>query len=126
MQLLKPEFTHSDHRRTIQQLFTFPVKQINSYQANKGAVLGNHYHRQTREFFLITKGTVFASSRHLQTKMLTEFAASKGSLFVVEPYENHTIEVLSDEAQMLTFLTRPYQQNDTDTFKVKEEACLKE
>lgn len=106
MQLLNPEFKHSDARRTLTQLFTFPIKQVNEYHAKKGAILGNHYHKQTTEFFHITKGTlVYNGDRIL----------NKGITFVVKPGEKHCLECLTD-VSMLTFLSKPYTKEDTDTY----------
>ena len=88
------------------QLFTFPVKQINEYHAKKGSVLGNHFHKATREFFHITKGTLVYNDKKV---------VNKGTTFVVEPNEKHKLECLTD-VSMLTFLTKPYTQEDTDTY----------
>lgn len=109
MKLLNPEFKHEDPRRSLQQLLTEEIAQINFYDAKKGSVLGNHYHKVTKEYFYITRGVVIAHVGKSSVIM------NRGSLFLVEPGEFHSIECNSD-AQMMTFLTKAYSKEDTDTY----------
>ena len=108
MEYLKPEFISENNRRTLKQLFTSPIAQVNSYHAKKGAVLGNHYHKETTEYFYITKGTILYNSEKI---------FYKGDLFRVSPPERHTLEIISPEATFLSFLTRPYTKEHTDIWK---------
>ena len=111
MKVLSPEFSHADSRRRLTQLFTQNVAQVNEYEVSKGAILGNHYHKDTHEIFYITKGVVKANVDD------AEFVASKGTVFIVEPYEVHTIEAVSDKVAMMTFLSKPYTPEDPDIWK---------
>ncbi len=107
MNLLEPEFRHEDSRRVLTQLFTASVKQVNLYEAKKGAIQGNHYHKETIEYFLIITGSVrYNGKREL----------GHGDLFMVVPQENHTLECLTD-VTMVTFLTKPYSEKDRDIWK---------
>lgn len=107
MQLCAPEFVHADSRRTLKQLLTEDIKQINHYEAKKGSILGDHFHKITREFFYIIKGTIYYNKLKI---------INKNNLFVVEPGENHCIECLT-EVQMMSFLTKAYTKEDPDIFK---------
>ena len=107
MKALLPEFSHKDSRRSLTQLFTAPIAQVNEYHAKKGAILGDHFHNETTEYFHITKGTV----TYNDVKIF-----NRGSTFVVEPGERHTIVCLT-EVSMLTFLTKPYSKEEPDTYK---------
>lgn len=109
MLLLQPEFVHSDSRRVLRQLLTDDIKQINHYEAAKGSILGKHYHKKTREYFYIVKGTIIYN----KIKII-----NKNRLFVVEPGDYHVIECLT-AVNMLTFLTKAYTTEDPDTFKEK-------
>ena len=102
MNTLIPESVHSDARRTITQLVTADLKQINVYHAKKGAILGGHHHKRTVEYFYIIKGTVSYNGQRL---------LDDGSLFVVYPEETHRLECLTD-VELMTFLTRPYEDGD--------------
>lgn len=104
MNLLKPEFIHQDDRRKLIQIFTADIKQVNIYEAKKGSELGNHYHKETDEFFYIIKGIVLYN----KTQMLSE-----GDIFVVYPEENHLLLCLTD-VQFMTFLTKPFDKENPD------------
>lgn len=115
MKILKPEYEHSDSRRKLTQLITDDIKQVNVYHANRGAVLGNHYHKRTVEYFVITKGTFIVTIDTANGRV--KFPANKGISFVVFPNERHSLRVLSPTAAMLTFLTRAYSPKSPDIFK---------
>ena len=107
MTTLEPEFVSKDERRSLTQLLTADIKQVNVYEAKEGSVLGNHYHKQTTEYFYILEGKVGYNKATV---------LGKGSLFSVRPLENHTITCLSD-VQMMTFLTVPFDKENPDLWK---------
>lgn len=107
MKRLTPEFTHIDKRRSITQLLTSDLKQVNVYECNHGAILGDHFHQDTLEYFYIVRG-VLRYNDHLVVR--------KGDLFYPEKGEKHKLEVVSDKATFLTFLTRPYSKEEPDTY----------
>ena len=107
MKLLSEEFSHEDSRRKITQLFTADIKQVNVYEAKKGSILGNHYHKETIEYFYIMRGSViYNEGRVFET----------GDLFVVYPQEIHKIECVTD-TKLMTFLTKPYSEKEPDIWK---------
>lgn len=105
MRRLDPEFVHSDSRRTLTQLITDSIKQVNVYEANHGAELGNHFHKETIEYFYVVRG-VLKYNGHQVIK--------KGDFFYPGLGETHTLKVVSDKATFLTFLTKPYSKEDPD------------
>ena len=105
MKRLEPEFSHTDKRRSITQLLTCPFEQVNVYEANHGAELGNHFHKETVEYFYVISG-VMKYNDHLVVR--------KGDLFYPEIGEKHTLKVVSDKAKFLTFLTKPYSKENPD------------
>ena len=111
MRSLSPEFIHKDNRRSLSQLATVDVKQINLYEAHKGAILGNHYHKLTYEYFYILKGSFLCDVAGKSQ------IVGRNSFFVVEPEERHTLECLSLTGSFFTFLTKPYTKDETDTYK---------
>lgn len=110
MNILTPEFSHADSRRIIYQLFTAPIEQVNSYDIKRGAVLGDHFHKETYEYFYVTKGTIRARVGS------NEMTMNRGSLFVVEPNERHSIEALT-ESSIMTFLTKQFDQRRPDVHR---------
>lgn len=107
VQFLQPEFSHKDKRRTITQLLTSNIKQINVYEANHGAELGNHFHKETNEYFYIVRGSL---------KYNNQITLKKGDIFYPELGEKHTLKVVSDKATFMTFLDKSYSQENPDTY----------
>lgn len=119
--LLQPEAKHSDDRRTLEQLLTAPVSQLNRYTVKRGAVLGNHYHVETVEYFYVTKGTISMMTKKLGAHIWNSRILNKDSLFKVEPRTVHVVEAMTNSV-FLTFLSRPYKAHDTDIWQEKEES----
>lgn len=111
MEILSSEFVTKDSRRELQQLLTADIKQINNYHAERGAILGDHYHRSTTEYFYVTRGTFMVQVSS------NSFAANPGFFFRVDPGEKHTLEALTDKASFLTFLSEPYDNDRPDIYK---------
>lgn len=110
MIILAPEDHHYDDRRKLVQLLTADIKQINVYQAKKNAILGEHFHVETTEYFYIVKGLV----NYNKLKILPQ-----GTLFMVNPGETHRLKCLMDTT-LMTFLSRPYTKESPDIFKEKK------
>jgi len=108
MRILIKEAENKDARRIISQLLTSDIKQINSYEAVHGAILGDHYHKETTEWFYVIRGSMKYNNKTI---------VKKGDLFVVEPPERHSLKVLSDKVTFVTFLSRAYKNEDTDIWK---------
>ena len=107
MTLLSPEFTNTDARRTLTQLLTADLKQVNLYEAQEGSVLGNHYHKETTEYFYILSGSVIYNK---------EAIIEEGNIFVVYPGENHALTCLT-YVKLMSFLTKPYSEDKPDIWK---------
>lgn len=107
MKLISPEFVHEDTRRKLTQLFTADIKQVNIYEAKKDSNLGDHYHKETDEYFYILKGGVLYNNSRL---------LGKGDLFAVFPEEKHSIYCLTD-VTFMTFLTKPFDKENPDLWK---------
>jgi len=107
MKLLKIEFQHKDKRRTLTQLLTADIKQVNVYEAHHGEELGNHFHKETIEYFYILSGSMKYNNKQI---------LKKGDIFHPELGERHTVKVLSDKATFMTFLTKPYDKETPDIY----------
>lgn len=111
MRILSSEHIDKNPRRELRQLFTADIKQVNFYEAQRGAILGDHYHKTTKEYFYITKGTFMVQVAD------NSFMATPGTLFLVEPNEKHTLEALTNHANFMTFLSEPYDSKRPDIHK---------
>jgi len=107
MRILNPEFSHTDPRRTLIQLVTADLKQVNLYEAQEGSVLGNHFHKETTEYFYLLQGSIIYNN---------ETMLEEGTMFVVYPQENHTLTCLT-YVKLMSFLTKPYTETNPDIWK---------
>ena len=104
MEILSHEFQHTDERRRLTQILTEDIKQVNVYEAKKDAHLGNHFHKDTIEYFYILKGTVTYNDNEV---------INPGTLFKVSPFEKHTLRCMTN-VKMMTFLTKAYTDKEPD------------
>jgi quercetin dioxygenase-like cupin family protein len=70
-------------------------EEINYVTSAPGCVRGGHYHRDTRELFLLIDGTVRVRVRPLDCAATQEQTLGPGSIFVIEPLEVHWFETLT-------------------------------
>lgn len=104
MEIIPHEFQHVDARRRLTQILTEYIKQINVYEAKKDACLGNHFHKETIEYFYIINGTITYNDKEV---------VNPGTLFRVNPLEKHMIRCMTN-VKMMTFLTKAYSEKDKD------------
>ena len=96
MQILSPYRRFDDSRgRMLGVINDGQWEEINYVETAASCVRGGHYHRDTRELFLIISGTVKVRIRALDQPEVQEFTVSSGSIFVVEPGEAHWFETLT-------------------------------
>lgn len=104
--LLEPDSIHSDSRRTLTQLLTADIKQVNVYEVQPNVTLGNHYHKNTIEYFYVLDGEIESNGKEMRP----------GDLFVYYPQTLHTITTKTS-SRFMTFLTVPYNQENPDLWK---------
>ena len=92
------EYIHHDERRFFAQVLTKPVRQINYYSAKRGAVLGNHYHKKTTEYFFLLDGKAIIRIDGVESPM------EPLTVEVVRPMQNHAIKCVTN-IRFMTFLT---------------------
>lgn len=103
---MEPEFVDVDARRKLTQLFTADIKQVNFYECKPNVTLGNHYHKQTVEYFFVLDGEIEANGKLMK----------EGDLFVYHPEQMHTI-VSKTDARFMTFLTVPFNSQEPDLWR---------
>lgn len=116
LDLLQPEVVHADQRRTLTQLVTADLKQVNVYQVNKGCVLGGHYHMHTNEYFYVTKGSFVVFMHRFGEKHSASRILNKGSFFMAGSGYVHSLEALTN-GEFLTFLTLPFNPKEPDLWQ---------
>jgi len=89
--------------------------------SKKGAVRGNHYHKETTEYFCVLKGSVKFSLKEFDKDDIEEISIDERDNIVVEvpPFTAHAIINEGDEnAIILVLSTKEYDENYTDTYKM--------
>lgn len=73
-------------------------QEVNYIESKAGTVRGNHYHKKTQELFFIISGEIHINVKDVHDKSINEFIAKKGDIFIIEPYEIHTFNILRDSS----------------------------
>lgn len=92
--LKEPDFAHTDGRGTLVQLFCEGFCQVNVITSAKGALRGNHYHKQNTEAFYIISGSGQVELDDQDTTEAYQF--STGSFFEIGPNILHRFSFSED------------------------------
>ena len=93
MQILNPYRHFDDSRgRMLGVINDGQWEEINYIETAAFCTRGGHYHRDTRELFLLISGTVKVRIRAHDRRDIQEFTLSGGSIFVVDPGEAHWLD----------------------------------
>lgn len=107
------EFEIVDDRRVLKQVLTKDIKQINHCRAFKGTILGNHYHKETTEYFYVLYGeAILETGWNYENKFVLE----EGSIIKIDPMTLHKLTCLSN-FEFMTFLTNPHTKENPDIWK---------
>ena len=99
---LKPVFTRKDDRGNFCEAINIGSwKSIIYGTMEKGAVMGNHYHKKTEVFFFTIKGRVEIDVINVKTKStdFVELDKDEGIMFL--PYFSHAIKFMEDSIFMM-------------------------
>lgn len=114
--IITPSFTRTDERGTfLEVLNTGHWGSLICGQMNKGAVIGNHYHKKTLVFFFLPEGVVKINIINVETckRHLVELKKNEGVILKVN--ESHAIRFLEDSEFVMLKSIR-YNPDDPDTF----------
>ncbi len=121
MKILKPYFKSADSRGEILGISQFDwMREINYIESHSGSTRGGHYHKKTTELFFIMEGEIKVSVKHLKSQESKEITVRKGDIFIVEPLEVHTFQIIKD-ARWINVLSHPMDKHDPDFFYVDAE-----
>lgn len=82
---------------------------------NAGAVLGNHYHKQTRMFFFVTTGLAKIDLVKVDSGERRSHDIESQHGLHLEPGEAHAIR-FAKESTFLLLKSQPFDENNPDTF----------
>tara|TARA_B100000579_G_scaffold409756_1_gene399064 strand:- start:347 stop:724 length:378 start_codon:yes stop_codon:yes gene_type:complete len=84
----------------------------------KGAIRGNHYHKETIQYLYVLQGSILVASQ-FEGKEIEKKILNSGSLLFNEAYERHAIKSLEDSKLLiLTRGLRGGKDYEADTYKL--------
>ncbi len=114
--ILKPTFTRTDARGVLHEILNQGSwESIVGGTMNPGAVMGNHYHKETLVFFYLLSGSATVKTIDVASGARDEFRleAHEGVLFPVN--ETHAVR-FGEVSDFLMLKSKQYDPQNPDTF----------
>ena len=112
---------HEDERGKIADIFyDTTINHVAIISSKAGAIRGNHYHKLTTQYVLVTKGEVEYWHKPIETEEPTEHKVLKeGDFVVTPPLCVHAFKTLSDN-EFIVFSTglRGGKDYEKDTYRL--------
>ena len=115
-QVVTAGFERKDERGVFREVLNgFEARTFVSGEMKKGAVLGNHFHKRTRVFFYLTRGTAQVATVNVESGQRDLFAmkANQGCFFEVN--ESHAVQ-FTEDSEFVMLKSLSYDPADPDTF----------
>ena len=108
-----------DHRGVISDILVKEkIDYVTIIYNKKGAIRGNHFHKETIQFLYVLEGSILVASQK-KGKEVEEKVLKEGSLLFNEARESHAIKSLEDSKLLiLTRGLRGGKDYETDTYKL--------
>ncbi|MBU0480960.1 MAG: hypothetical protein KKG47_07650 [Proteobacteria bacterium] len=95
--ILKPTFIRNDDRGLFVEItHEGPWETVIHGSMQKGASMGNHYHRECRAFFYLVSGKAEISIRNIVEKTEDVYSLGSGEGIKFLPYECHEVRYCED------------------------------
>lgn len=122
MKKTKIKIATYDNRGTISDIFyKHPIDHVAIIRSKKGALRGDHYHKQTTQHILVTKGSLRYYWRMLDQEInqVQDVTVFEGEMVTTPPFEVHALEIL-EKNEFIAFSEgkRGGKQYESDTFRV--------
>ena len=120
MKLTRPKFFFKDKRGTITDIFYKKnIQHVAIIRSNKGALRGDHYHKQTTQYMYITRGSLeYWYKKYNSKKKPKKKLLKVGDLIKTPPYEMHALKIIDDnEFIVFTVGKRGGKDYESDTFR---------
>ncbi len=120
MKLKKIKINYKDNRGTITDIFyKEKIDHIAIIRSKKGALRGNHYHKRTTQYMLITKGKLEYWYKNKNSKNRPKVKVLKiGDLVETPPNEMHALKIIeNNEFIVFTKGIRGGKDYESDTYR---------
>ena len=119
---IKPVFV--DERGSIWDFLTDEtIQHVGFLVTRKGAVRGKHFHKEQKQYTLVTKGKMKITVKDLKNKdsSIREFELGVHDMIMFPPYHYHSIEALEDsECLVFTSKSRKGAGYEDDTYRIED------
>jgi oxalate decarboxylase/phosphoglucose isomerase-like protein (cupin superfamily) len=97
-----------------------PIEHVSVIHTRRGAVRGNHYHRETHQWVYVIEGALRCLTRDANGREV-QAVARAGDVYYSGPYDAHAIEALEDSVMVvMTRGPRGGREYESDTFRLVE------
>ena len=115
--IVTPGFERRDERGVFREILNgFAAQTLVMGTMRSGAVMGNHFHRQTRVFFYLVRGEAAIRTIDVETGERDSFRLSEQQGVFLEPGQSHAI-LFAAESEFVMLKSRPYDPADPDTYE---------
>jgi len=123
MKKIKIKIAHKDARGDISDIFyKRPIDHVAVINSKKGALRGDHYHKDTTQSIYIVKGSLryYYKKYGDPDSKIKSVVIKEREMITTSPYEVHALEILEDN-QFIVFSEgkRGGEDYESDTFRVK-------
>ena len=113
---------HTDDRGSIQGLVNQGIwKELNLITSEAGIVRGNHYHKKTRELFIILEGVIEVHTQKVSHGSLigeiSIYSVETGDVFWIDPLTNHTF-IPKIFSKWINALSEPINKENPDFYRI--------
>ena len=117
-----PLEVHIDPRGVIADVFyNANINHVAIIKSEPNVIRGNHYHKETIQHMLMTKGSLEYWYKPMDSEEPPEmYLAMPGDLITTKPYEIHTLRVTEEGNEFIVFSEgkRGGKDYESDTFRV--------
>ncbi len=116
-----PLEVHADNRGIIADIFyKEDIQHVAIINSKKGVRRGDHYHKETTQHMLMTKGSLYYVYQPVDKSQQVKYEiVREGEMMTTKPYEIHTL-LFSEDNEFIVFSSgiRGGQDYEKDTYRV--------
>jgi dTDP-4-dehydrorhamnose 3,5-epimerase-like enzyme len=122
IKFITPYFSHTDSRGSIKGLIQSGLwEEVNLIFSMKDTIRGGHYHKITKELFVVLSGKIEVTVQKVAEGKLdgepSTVIANTGDVFLVEPLVNHTFRCIED-SQWMNLLSKKMDKDRMDFYRL--------
>jgi len=125
MEVKKIEPAFEDERGSIWDYLTDEdIHHIGFLKSKKGAVRGKHYHKEQKQYTLVTKGKIRVIGKNLleNNSQIEIQELNEMEMVFFPPHYYHSIEAIENDAECLVFTSKSRKGTgyEEDTFRIQD------